>query len=73
MLFKKNKIEKKSYDKTVFKPVLKSNLYNQEKVIGFKEIKTGKFHEEMLITSPNDLKNFMTTYNLTEDEISKEW
>ena len=73
MLFRKKKIEKKSYDKTTLKPVLKANMYNQEKVVGFKEIKTGKFHEEMLITSPKDLQQFMAMYDLTEDEISKEW
>lgn len=73
MLFKKKKIEKKSYDKTTLKPVLKTSTCNQEKVAGFKEIKTGKFHQEMLITSPQDLKQFMSTYDIKENEITKEW
>lgn len=73
MLFKKDSVEKKSYDKTTLKPVLKASVCNQEKVVGFKELKTGKFHEEMLITSPQDLKKFMSTYGLKEDEITKEW
>lgn len=73
MLFKKKKVEKRSYDKTALKPVLKASICNHEKVAGFKEIKTGKFHEEMPINSPKDLKTFMEIYDLAEDQITKEW
>lgn len=73
MLFNKKKVEKRSYDKATLKPVLKASICNYEKIAGFKEIKTGKFHEDMLITSPNDLQRFMEAYDLTEDQITKEW
>ena len=73
MLFKKKKVEKRSYDKATLKPVLKASICSQEKVAGFKEIKSGKFHEEMLITSPKDLQTFMDIFDLTEEEITKEW
>ena len=73
MLFKKKKVEKKSYDKALLKPVIKASVCNHEKVVGFKEIKSGKFHEEMLITSPKDLQTFMEMYDLKEEEITKEW
>ena len=73
MFFKKKTVEKKSFDKASLKPVLKASMSSHEKVVGFKEIKTGKFHEERLVTSPKDLQEFMDTYNLTEDQIIKEW
>ena len=41
--------EKKTYDRSNQKPVIKASICNGEQVAGFKDIRTGKFEEVMLI------------------------
>lgn len=72
MLFKR-KIQKETYDKENYKPVIKASICTGEQVAGFKEIHTGKFVEEMLIRNDADKQVFMYKYNITEEEITKEW
>ena len=43
-----------------------------EEVAGFKDIRTGKFEEIMLIRSPEDLERFKEIYEITE-KIIKEY
>ncbi|SDI64556.1 hypothetical protein SAMN05421493_12126 [Pseudobutyrivibrio sp. 49] len=66
MLFKK-KIEKKTYDKSSKKPVIKASICNGEQVAGFKDINTGAFEEVMLIKNADDLAVFKETYDITEE------
>ena len=47
-LFKK-KVLVQTYDKENKKPVIKSSICNGEQVAGFKDIRTGKMEEIMLI------------------------
>ena len=47
-------------------------IYRKEAVAGFKDIRTGKIEEIMLIRSPEDLEKFKEIYEITE-EISKEY
>ncbi len=70
-LFKKKQTTK-SYDKETQKPVIKASICNGEQVAGFKDIKTGKFEEVMLIKSAADLEIFMTEYEI-EGNIEKEY
>ncbi len=70
-LFKKKQAVK-SYDKESQKPVVKASICNGELVAGFKDIKTGKFDEVMLIKSPRDLEIFKTEYGINEN-IEKEY
>ena len=63
--------EKKTYDKDTVKPILKCSICNGEQVAGFKDIRTGKFEEVMLIRDKNDLDDFMGQYGIRE--ISKEY
>ena len=70
-LFKK-KVLVRTYDKENKKPVIKSSICNGEQVAGFKDIRTGKIEEIMLIKNTVDLETFKAMYGLTE-EISKEY
>ena len=56
-LFKK-KIVKKTYDREHMKPVIRVSICTGEEVVGFKDIRTGKIEEIMLIRSPEDLERF---------------
>ena len=70
-LFKK-KTAKKSYDRAHMKPVIRASICTGEQVAGFKDVRTGKIEEIMLIKCPEDLENFKKTYRITE-EIAKEY
>ena len=69
-LFKK-KIVKKTYDREHMKPVIRASICTGEEVAGFKDIRTGKIEEIMLIRSPEELE-FKEIYEITE-EIAKEY
>lgn len=66
------KSEKKTYDRSNQKPVIKASICNGEQVAGFKDIHTGKFEEVMLIRRAEDLETFKTMYGI-EEEIAKEY
>ncbi len=70
-LFKKKTIVK-TYDENKKKPVIKASICNGEQIAGFKDIRTGKIEEVMLIKSPADLKKFKAMYGISE-EITKEY
>ena len=55
-LFKK-KIVKKTYDREHMKPVIRASICTGEEVAGFKDIRTGKIEEIMLIRSPEELES----------------
>lgn len=70
-LFSK-RTKKKTYDRSNQKPVIKASICNGEQVAGFKDIRTGKFEEIMLIRQAEDLETFKTMYGI-EGEITKEY
>ena len=70
-LFSK-RTEKKTYDRSNQKPIIKASTCNGEQVAGFKDIHTGKFEEVMLIRRAEDLETFKTMYGI-EGEITKEY
>ena len=72
MIFFSKKSEKKTYDQSNQKPVIKASICNGEQVAGFKDIHTGKFEEVMLIRRAEDLETFKTMYGI-EEEIAKEY
>lgn len=55
-----------SYDPSQKEPVLHASICTGETAAGFKDLKTGKFEEEMLIRSDADLAEFMKHYGLKE-------
>lgn len=62
MFFRQQK--KKTYDKEKEKPVIRSSICTGEQVAGFKDIHTGAFKEEMLISGPKDLEEFREMYDI---------
>ena len=63
MIFKK-KIEKKTYDANIQKPVIKASICNGEQVFGFKNINTGVFEEVMMIKTPEELRRIKEQYGI---------
>ena len=49
------------------KPVIRASICTGEEVAGFKDIRTGKIEEIMLIRSPEDLEKFKEIYEITEE------
>ena len=66
-MFFKKKIEKKTYDKSTKKPVIKASICNGEQVAGFKDLTSGSFEEVMLIKNQEDLALFKQMYDITEE------
>ena len=61
-----------TYDKQTQKPVIKASICNGEQVAGFKDVRTGKIEEVMLIKNAADLEQFRSMYGI-EGEITKEY
>ena len=72
MWFRKN-AQKISYDRNLKKAVIKSSICSGERVAGFNNLQTGKFEDVMLIRKDKDLDKFMKLYNISVEEITKEW
>lgn len=72
-MFGKKKIEKRTYDKEEWKPVIRASICNGEQIAGFKNKYTGKFKDIMLIREEEDLRSFLAMYNIQQDELEKEW
>ena len=64
-IFKKENSEK-TYDREHMKPVIRASICTGEEVAGFKDIRTGKIEEIMLIRSPEDLEKFKAIYEIAE-------
>ncbi|MBR4060765.1 MAG: aspartate dehydrogenase [Lachnospiraceae bacterium] len=67
------KIKKVEYDRENQKPVIRSSICTGEQVAGFRDVKTGKFTEVMLIRNNKDLDKFLENYDISVAEIVKEW
>lgn len=72
MFWKKKTTVKKTYDPSKETPILHCSICNGEQVAGFKDNKTGRFKEIMLIRNDSDLDLFRREYGITEN-IEKEY
>lgn len=72
-MFFRKKQEIHSYDKENQQPVIRASICTGEKVAGFRDIRTGKITEVMLIRTPADLERFRQLYGIGEDEIRTEY
>ena len=54
------------FDDTLRTPVIRCSICTGEQTAGFRDLKTGEFHEIMLIRSDRDLEEFKLTYGVTE-------
>ena len=73
MLFRRKKHTPPLYDKAGQVPVIRSSICTGEQVAGFKDSISGKFHELMLIRDRDDLAEFLSQYQIDEDDIRREW
>lgn len=71
-MFKKKTV-KATYDKENQKPVIRASICNGEQVAGFKDLHTGKFSEIMLIRNSKDMDEFLEKYDISMEEVSKEY
>ena len=71
MFGKKKKALIKQFDSENFQPILKCSICTGEQVAGFKNIRTGEFHDIMLIRNENDLESFRKMYYV--DKFTKEY
>lgn len=68
-LFKrKNSADEPAYDRELEKPIIRASICTGEKTAGFKDLKTGRFREVMLIRNQKDLDEFIKTYGLDDVE-----
>lgn len=70
-MFKKKKISKIAFDKEMQRPILRCSICTGEQVAGFKEIRTGKFQEVMVIRNDQDLDDFRKMYDI--EDVPKEY
>jgi len=72
-LFKKSQADTqiKTYDPATQRPVLRCSICTGEQVAGFKDLRTGKFTDIMLIKDEKDLLSFKEQYGVTD--IKKEF
>lgn len=56
----------RQFDKENYKPVLKCSICTGEQVAGFKDVRSGKFEEVMLIRDEKELEAFKQLYDVKE-------
>ena len=61
------------YNKAGKIPVIRSSICTGEQVAGFKDPVSGKFDEMMLIRDSHDLAEFLSSNQVEESEILREW
>lgn len=73
MFGRRKKLTVPPYHKEGKIPVIRSSICTGEQVAGFKDPVSGKFDELMLIRDSGDLDEFLSQYQVREDEIQREW
>lgn len=68
---KREKSEKKSFDRETQKPAMRCSICIGERVFGFKNKATGKFEEVSLIRNDDELRHFLGLYDIAADEVEK--
>ena len=63
---RRKKPETRSYDPERQRPVIRCSICTGEEVAGFRDLDTGKFHEDRLIATAQDLQDFLDQYGIPE-------
>jgi hypothetical protein len=66
---KKRVIQKFPYDPAKQEPVIRASICTGEKVAGFRDREGGTLHEVTLIRDYEDMKAFLSAYDLSEEEV----
>lgn len=72
-MFGKKKIKTEYYDRENLRPVIRASICTGEQVAGFKNIHTGKFEDVMLVRDNRDIEEFLRRYDITAEEVTKEY
>ena len=65
--------EQLRFDREYHKPVIRSSICTGEQVAGFRDLRTGKFMEIMLVRDNEDMEEFSKKYGISRNEITREW
>ncbi len=57
------------FDRSAKAPVIRASICTGEKTACLRDRRTGKLEEVMLIRTPEDLREFLETYGVTEEEV----
>ena len=71
-MFRK-KPKKCSFDRERLRPVIRASICTGEQAAGYRDIHTGKFSEIMLLRDSRDLAEFLETYDISLEELTKEY
>lgn len=58
------------FDRENLRPVIRSSICTGERVAGFKDLRTGRFSEVMLVRSQADLEEFRFLYGIGAEDIA---
>lgn len=61
------------FDRENLRPVIRSSICTGERVAGFKDLRTGRFSEVMLVRSQADLEEFRILYGIGAEDITTEY
>ena len=61
------------FDRKNQKPVIRSSICTGEQVAGFKDLRTGKFTDIMLVRDHKDMEEFTRKYGISREEVTREW
>ena len=61
------------YDKERHRPVIRASICTGEQVAGFKDRRTGRFTEIMLVRDDHDMEEFVKRFGISREDISIEW
>lgn len=62
-----------AFDQTGKTPVLRTSICTGEQTAGFQDPSTGRFLDIMLIRTGTDLREFLETYGVAEEELRREY
>ncbi len=64
------KKEKRDYDRENLTPMIRVSICTGEQTAGFRNKRTGKFSEIMLIRNNSDLAEFLEAYGISPEELT---
>ena len=69
-MFRKKNPEALDFDRSNLRPVIRSSICTGERTAGFRDVRSGKVSEVMLIRSDADIEEFCSLYGLSPSDIS---
>ncbi len=61
------------FEREYHRPIIRASICTGEQVAGFRDLRTGRFTEIMLIRNNEDMETFVRQYGISREEIRREW